>query len=100
MSYVLKLAKKGRGNVSPNPLVGCIIVKEGKIIGEGYHKHLGDDHAEIEAFNNCIEDPNDADLYVNLENDDISAPEQKNFLLFDVNIITFILLSLSNILKQ
>jgi hypothetical protein len=41
-----------------------------------------------------------ADLYVNLENDDISAPEQKNFLLFDVNIITFILLSLSNILKQ
>lgn len=37
MSYILKLAKKGRGSVSPNPLVGCIIVKEGKIIGVFYH---------------------------------------------------------------
>jgi len=67
MSYVLELAQKGRGAVSPNPLVGCIIVKEGKIIGEGYHKKYGEHHAEVEAFNNCIEDPEGADLYVNLE---------------------------------
>ena len=44
MSYVLELAQKGRGFVSPNPLVGCIIVKEGKIIGEGYHKKYGEHH--------------------------------------------------------
>jgi len=67
MQYVLDLAVKGRGQVSPNPLVGCIIVKNGKIIGEGYHQSFGGNHAEVEAFNNCIEDPEGADLYVNLE---------------------------------
>ena len=67
MSYAIELAKKGRGNVSPNPLVGCVIVKDGKIIGEGYHKKYGQDHAEVVAFNNCSEPPEDADLYVNLE---------------------------------
>ena len=67
MQYVLDLAVKGRGEVSPNPLVGCIIVKDGKIIGEGYHHTFGGNHAEVEAFNNCIEDPEGADLYVNLE---------------------------------
>ena len=67
MQYVLDLAVKGRGHVSPNPLVGCIIVKNGKIIGEGYHQSFGGNHAEVEAFNNCIEDPEGADLYVNLE---------------------------------
>jgi len=67
MSYAIEIAEKGRGNVSPNPLVGCIIVKEGKIIGEGHHEHFGENHAEVNAFNNCIEDPIDADLYVTLE---------------------------------
>lgn len=67
MSYVLNLAEKGRGNVSPNPLVGCIVVKNGKIIGEGYHSHYGKEHAEVIAFNNCSEPPEGADLYVNLE---------------------------------
>ena len=67
MDQALKLAKKGRGNVSPNPLVGCIIVKNGQIIGEGYHKEYGGNHAEVEAFNNCSESPFEADLYVNLE---------------------------------
>ena len=67
MSYAIKLAKKGRGKVSPNPLVGCVIVKNGKIIGEGYHKEFGKEHAEVVAFNNCIQTPEDADLYVNLE---------------------------------
>ena len=67
MSYAIELAKKGRGCVSPNPLVGCVIVKNGKIIGEGYHKQFGEKHAEVDAFNNCSEPPEDADLYVNLE---------------------------------
>ena len=67
MSYVINLAEKGRGSVSPNPLVGCIIVKDGKMIGEGYHKSYGENHAEVDALSNCIEDPIDADLYVNLE---------------------------------
>ena len=67
MYRALHLAKKGQGNVSPNPMVGCVIVKNGKIIGEGFHKKFGENHAEIEAFNNCIEDPTDAALYVTLE---------------------------------
>ena len=46
------LANKGLGNVSPNPMVGCVIVKSGKIIGEGYHKRYGGKHAEINAINN------------------------------------------------
>ena len=67
MLQAIELAKKGRGKVSPNPLVGCIIVKDKKIIGEGYHKEFGGDHAEIDALNNCSESPHDADLYVTLE---------------------------------
>jgi len=67
MNQAIDLAKKGRGKVSPNPLVGCIIVKHGKVIGEGYHRKYGDQHAEVEALNNCIESPHDGDLYVNLE---------------------------------
>ena len=45
------LAQKGAGKVSPNPLVGCVIVHNNKIIGEGYHKKYGDKHAEINAIN-------------------------------------------------
>ena len=67
MERVIELAKLGRGNVSPNPLVGCILVKNNKIIGEGYHKYFGGPHAEVDALNNCVEDPAGADLYVNLE---------------------------------
>ncbi|NUM71639.1 MAG: bifunctional diaminohydroxyphosphoribosylaminopyrimidine deaminase/5-amino-6-(5-phosphoribosylamino)uracil reductase RibD [Ignavibacteriaceae bacterium] len=62
-----ELAEKGRGSVSPNPLVGCVIVKNGKIIGEGFHQKYGSSHAEIEAFRSCSEDPEGAALYVNLE---------------------------------
>ena len=50
MFRALQLAKKGQGRVSPNPMVGCVIVKNGKIIGEGYHRQFGKDHAEVEAF--------------------------------------------------
>jgi len=67
MNQALTLAKKGRGLVSPNPLVGCIVVKNGKIIGEGYHQKFGGDHAEVMALKNCIESPIGASLYVNLE---------------------------------
>ena len=67
MDQALKLARKGRGKVSPNPLVGCVIVKNGRIIGEGYHSEFGGNHAEVDALNNCIESPVGASLYVNLE---------------------------------
>jgi len=67
MARAIHLAKKGQGKVSPNPMVGCVIVKDGEIIGEGYHEQFGKPHAEIMAFKNCIKDPTDAALYVSLE---------------------------------
>ena len=67
MARAIYLAKKGQGKVSPNPMVGCVIVKDGEIIGEGYHEKFGKPHAEINAFKNCIKDPTDASLYVSLE---------------------------------
>jgi diaminohydroxyphosphoribosylaminopyrimidine deaminase/5-amino-6-(5-phosphoribosylamino)uracil reductase len=54
MRRALEIAKKGAGFVSPNPLVGCVIVEEGKIIAEGYHKKYGGPHAEIEALKKII----------------------------------------------
>lgn len=51
MQRALQLAALGRGNVSPNPLVGCVIVHEGKIIGEGFHQKYGEAHAEVNAVN-------------------------------------------------
>lgn len=62
-----KLAVKGAGTVSPNPLVGTVIVRNGKVIGEGYHKKYGEQHAEVDAFNNSTEDVEGATLYCNLE---------------------------------
>jgi len=62
-----ELAAKGKGTVTPNPLVGAVLVKNGKVIGEGYHKKYGDAHAEVEAFSNSIEDVSGATLYCNLE---------------------------------
>jgi diaminohydroxyphosphoribosylaminopyrimidine deaminase/5-amino-6-(5-phosphoribosylamino)uracil reductase len=50
MELALKLAKKGEGMTSPNPLVGAVLVKNGRIIGKGYHKKAGMPHAELEAF--------------------------------------------------
>ena len=67
MSFALDLAKKGMGLVAPNPLVGCVIVKNGRVIGEGYHIGFGKDHAEVMALKNCTESPVGARLYVNLE---------------------------------
>ena len=66
----IELAKKGRGHVSPNPLVGCVIVKNGKVIAEGYHKQFGSHHAEVNAINAALAkriNIKGAVLYVNLE---------------------------------
>ncbi|MFA5405032.1 MAG: bifunctional diaminohydroxyphosphoribosylaminopyrimidine deaminase/5-amino-6-(5-phosphoribosylamino)uracil reductase RibD [Ignavibacteria bacterium] len=66
----IKLGKKGIGYVSPNPLVGCIIVKNKKIIGKGYHKKFGEAHAEVNAINNAKKngyDVRNSALYINLE---------------------------------
>ncbi|MBI3109783.1 bifunctional diaminohydroxyphosphoribosylaminopyrimidine deaminase/5-amino-6-(5-phosphoribosylamino)uracil reductase RibD [Candidatus Daviesbacteria bacterium] len=65
LKETLKLAKKGLGWT--NPMVGAILVKDGKMIGKGYHKKVGFPHAEIEALKKCRENPKGATLYVNLE---------------------------------
>ena len=67
MHIALELAAKGRGNVNPNPMVGAVIVKDNKIIGQGYHSVYGASHAEIEAFSSCSGSPVGATLYVTLE---------------------------------
>ncbi len=63
----LKLAKKGSGYVSPNPMVGCVIVKNGKIIGKGYHRKYGENHAEINAINSAETNIKNSTVYVTLE---------------------------------
>ena len=63
----LKLAKRAVGWTNPNPMVGAVIVKKGKIIAKGYHRKVGFPHAEIEAFNAAKENVKGATLYVNLE---------------------------------
>src|SRR5437868_381092 len=61
------LAKNGRGAVEPNPMVGCVIVKAGRIIGEGFHARFGEAHAEPMALASCTESPAGATAYVTLE---------------------------------
>ena len=67
MQRAIVLARKGAGFVNPNPMVGCVIVKDGKIIGEGYHEYYGGLHAERNALTNNDADFKDATLYVTLE---------------------------------
>ncbi len=69
-SYIklaIEIAKKGIGSVSPNPLVGCVIVKNDKIISAGYHEKFGENHAEINAIEKAKESIEGATLYTNLE---------------------------------
>ena len=69
MTRALEVAVKGKSRTQPNPMVGCVIVHEGKIIAEGYHKAFGDAHAEVEAFNGLqnFNRLNEATAYVSLE---------------------------------
>lgn len=67
MKIALELAEKGAGKVNPNPMVGAVIVKDGKIISTGYHEKFGGFHAERNAILNCKEDMNGAEMYVTLE---------------------------------
>lgn len=67
MQRALKLARRGEGRVSPNPMVGAVIVKGDRIIGEGYHRRFGGPHAEIEALRHATGNVKGATLYVTLE---------------------------------
>jgi diaminohydroxyphosphoribosylaminopyrimidine deaminase/5-amino-6-(5-phosphoribosylamino)uracil reductase len=67
MQHALTLARKGAGLASPNPMVGCVIVREGQIVGEGFHQYDRRDHAEIVALRSAGKKAHGATLYVNLE---------------------------------
>ncbi len=67
MQRALRLAERGRGLTSPNPLTGCVLVKAGQVIGEGFHERHGARHAEAAALAACNESPRGAHLYCNLE---------------------------------
>ena len=67
MQRALALARQAKGRTSPNPLVGAVIVKDGKVIGEGYHQKAGTAHAEVHALNAAGENAKGATLYANLE---------------------------------
>ncbi len=67
MNLAMNMALKARGNTSPNPLVGAVVVKNKRIVSLGFHKQAGLAHAEIEAFNNCRSSLKGSTLYVTLE---------------------------------
>ncbi len=67
MKQVLRLARKGLGSTSPNPVVGALVVENGQIIGSGYHKKAGAPHAEIESISQAGERAKGSTIYVNLE---------------------------------
>jgi diaminohydroxyphosphoribosylaminopyrimidine deaminase/5-amino-6-(5-phosphoribosylamino)uracil reductase len=67
MKLALRLAARGAGWVSPNPMVGAVVVREGKIVGRGYHRAYGLPHGEVEALNQAGAAARGADLYVTLE---------------------------------
>ena len=69
MQRALELAERGRGHVSPNPMVGCVIVHENVIIGEGWHKKYGEVHAEVNAVRSVKDESllSESACYVTLE---------------------------------
>jgi diaminohydroxyphosphoribosylaminopyrimidine deaminase/5-amino-6-(5-phosphoribosylamino)uracil reductase len=67
MKRVLRLAEKGRGRTSPNPMVGAVLIKDGRTVGEGYHARAGEAHAEIIALKKAGAEARGATLYTNLE---------------------------------
>lgn len=70
LDLAARLALRGLGRVEPNPLVGCVIVRDGRVIGMGHHRRFGGPHAEIDAINDCLrrgQTPRGATVYVTLE---------------------------------
>src|SRR5215471_16090696 len=67
MEHALALARKGIGLASPNPTVGCVIVNDGQIVGEGFHQYDWRDHAEVVALKTAGERARGATAYVTLE---------------------------------
>ena len=67
MCIAIELAKKGAGGVNPNPMVGAVVVKNGKVIGRGYHKFFGGPHAEVYALEEAGKEAEGATIYVTLE---------------------------------
>jgi len=67
MEIALELARRGKGRTNPNPLVGAVVVKGGKIVGKGYHKGVGLPHAEVNAIKDAGSKAKGGDLYINLE---------------------------------
>lgn len=67
MQRALELAEQGRGLVEPNPLVGAVVVKDGRLLGEGWHRRYGEAHAEVNALTQAGEQARGATLYVTLE---------------------------------
>jgi diaminohydroxyphosphoribosylaminopyrimidine deaminase/5-amino-6-(5-phosphoribosylamino)uracil reductase len=67
MRRAMELAARGRGAVEPNPMVGCVIVRDGRVIGEGFHRKFGEAHAEPTALAACVESPRGSTAYLTLE---------------------------------
>ena len=67
MRRAIALAARSAGHTRPNPPVGAVVVKGGKVIGEGRHRRCGGDHAEVAALNACTSSPKGATVYVTLE---------------------------------
>ena len=67
MLRALELARRGQGYVEPNPMVGCVIVQSGEVVGEGWHQRFGGPHAEVEALAKAGQRATGAALYVSLE---------------------------------
>jgi diaminohydroxyphosphoribosylaminopyrimidine deaminase/5-amino-6-(5-phosphoribosylamino)uracil reductase len=67
LARAIELAEGGRGRTTPNPLVGAVVVKDGGVLGEGFHTAYGAAHAEREALAACRSDPRGGTLYVSLE---------------------------------
>jgi len=67
MHRALALARRAEGRTSPNPMVGCVIVKKGRVVAEGWHKHCGGDHAEVDALKQAGDKARGAVMYVTLE---------------------------------
>ena len=67
MNRAVKLARRGAGLVEPNPMVGCVIARAGRVLGEGCHARFGGPHAEVAALRACVASPRGATVYVTLE---------------------------------